>query len=238
MRNMTAFPLVAFFLMAVLPGAAPAESTTGPAGHWEGTIEVPGQPLAIQVDSVSRTAGTWEGFITIPAQGVKHFPLAAVTARDGAVGFVMKGVPGDPTFRGTLSKDGRTVSGDYSQGGVTLPFTLAWKGDAVLEPAAKSTPITADVAGTWEGTLDVNGTSLRLVTTLTNHEDGATGTLVSVDQGGVEIPIATIVQAAGHVTLTVSAVGAQDQGDLKNGQLVGTWKQGPGSHPLVFKRKS
>ena len=92
------------------------------------------------------------------------------------------------TFRGTLSKDGRTVSGNYSQGGVVLPFTLAWKGEAVLEPAAKSTPITADVAGTWEGTLDVNGTSLRLVTTLTNHEDGATGKLVSVNQGGVELP--------------------------------------------------
>ena len=41
MRNMTWLPLVAFFLLALPPGAAPAQSTTGPAGHWEGTIEVP-----------------------------------------------------------------------------------------------------------------------------------------------------------------------------------------------------
>lgn len=238
MRHTSSVPLVAFVLLAVLPGPAPAQSATGPAGHWEGTIGVPGQALAIQVDLVSRTAGTWEGAITIPAQGVKSFPLAQVTAKDGVVGFVMKGVPGDPTFRGTLSKDGRSIAGDYKQGDVALPFTLAWKGDAVMAPAARSTPITADVAGTWEGALDVNGTTLRLVATLTNHDDGATGTVVSVDQGGVEIPIATIVQAAAHVTLTLTAINAVFEGDLKSGQLLGTWKQGPGSLPLVFKRKT
>lgn len=238
MRNTASLPLAACVLLAVLPGPAPAQSAAGPAGHWEGTIEAPGQALAIQVDLASRAAGTWEGSITIPAQGIKSFPLAQVTAKDGAVGFVMKGVPGDPTFKGTLSKEGRSIAGDYTQGTVTLPFTLAWKGDAVIAPAAKSTPITADVAGTWEGALDVNGTTLRLVATLTDHSDGATGTVVSVDQGGVEIPIATIVQAATHVTLTVSAIGAVFEGDLKNGQLAGTWKQGPGSLPLVFKRKS
>jgi hypothetical protein len=36
--------------------------------------------------------------------------------------------------------------------------------------------------------------------------------------------------------LTVSSIGATYEGDLKAGQIEGTWAQGPKSYPLVFKR--
>lgn len=72
---------------------------------------MPGHELAIQVDLASRAPDTWEGTISIPSQNVKGFPLSALTVKDSAVGFAMKGVPGDPQFQGTLSKDGRAMSG-------------------------------------------------------------------------------------------------------------------------------
>jgi hypothetical protein len=238
MTTTTSFSLASLLLLAVLTAPASAQSTTGPAGHWEGTIQVPGQELAIQVDLASKAADTWEGAITIPTQNLKAFPLSAITVKDGAVGFAMKGVPGDPKFLGKLSADSHSISGDFSQGGGSFPFTLAWKGEATITPAAKSTPITKDLEGTWEGALDAGGTVLRLVVTLTNHDDGATGIIVSLDQGGGEIPIATVAQAGSHLTLTVSTIGASYEGDLKDGQLVGTWTQGAGKFPLTFKRKS
>ena len=60
--------------------------------------------------------------------------------------------------------------------------------------------------------------------------------LVSVDQGGVEIPIASITQTLSHLAFAITLINASYAGDLKDGQIVGTWTQGPGSWPLVFKR--
>ena len=173
--------------LALVPIAAQAPA--GPTGHWEGTIQVPGQELAISVDLSLNADATWEGTIAIPAQNVKALPLSDITVKQSAVGFAMKGVPGDPQFAGTVSKDGKSIAGDFSQGGATLPFALVWKGEARPRARVKSTSIAKDLEGTWEGVLNVEGTVLRLILKLSNAESGATGTLVSVDQGGGEIAI-------------------------------------------------
>ena len=82
----------------------------------------------------------------------------------------------------------------------------------------------------------MSGTDLRLVLKLTNQPGGATGTMVSVDQGGTEIPISSITQTGSQLKFTITTINASYVGDLKDGQLVGTWTQGPGGWPLVFKR--
>lgn len=227
--------LLTWTLATVVPSLATAQSAANPGGHWEGAIEVPGQALGIQVDLAS-TDGAWNGTITIPAQNLKGFPLSDITVAGTAVGFAMKGVPGEPRFAGTLAADGKAIAGDFTQGGGTLHFNLEWKGEATFEEPPKSTEITKDVEGTWEGALDVQGTVLRLVLKLTNHPGGATGVLVSVDQGGAEIPIASITQTLSHLAFAVTLINATYAGDVKDGQIAGTWTQGPGKWPLTFKR--
>lgn len=216
-------------------GVVLAQTPAPPSGHWEGSIEVPGQPLKIEID-LQKSGEKWEGAIAIPVQGLKGFPLSAITVEGDAVGFGLSGIPGSPTFKGTLSKDRNSLAGEYSQGGGTIPFAVTRTGDAKIEPPPKSTPITKDLEGSWEGALDVNGTILRLVFKLANGTGGATGTLVSVDQGGVEIPITAVVQTGSHVKLLVQTVAGTYEGDLKDDQLTGTWKQGPGTLPLTLKR--
>ncbi len=95
------------FVVSVAIGArtAAAQSPAGASGHWEGMIQTPGQPLAISVDLSAQPAGTWQGTITIPAQNVTGFALSAITVDGDSVAFSMKGVPGDPLFKGTLSKE-------------------------------------------------------------------------------------------------------------------------------------
>ena len=213
-----------------------AQPTTGLTGHWEGAIQVPGQELKIQID-LTGSGEKWEGTITIPAQNLKGFPLADINVQAETVRFSMKGVPGDPQFKGVVSKDAQTLSGDFSQGGGTVPFTLIRTGDAKIEPLPKSTPITKDLEGSWAGALDVDGNVLRLTLKLSNQADGpAAGTLVSVDQGGGEIPITAVIQKGTHLTLNVRAISGTYEGDFKDGQLTGTWTQGPRTLPLVFKR--
>jgi hypothetical protein len=211
-----------------------AQSTPG-AGHWEGSIQVPGQELKIEVDLLAAADGKWTGTISIPAQNVTALPLSDVTVETSAISFAMKG-PGEPRFKGTISADAQSIAGDFTQGGGTLPFTLARKGEAHVEAPVKNAEIGQEFEGTWEGALDVNGTTLRLTLKLSNVEHSATGTLVSVDQGGVEIPIGSIVQTGTHVKLRVPTIAATYEGDLKDAQMAGTWTQGPASFPLTFKR--
>ncbi len=103
-------------------------------------------------------------------------------------------------------------------------------------PPAKSTAITKELEGSWNGTLQVPSGSLRLTLKLASGPDGATGTMISVDQGGAEIPIATVTQTGMHVELELPMIAGKFSGDLKDGKLAGTWSQGPGSMPLEFSR--
>jgi hypothetical protein len=225
--------------VAAVVGAtqATAPQTPSAAGHWTGAIEVPTGPLAVEVDLKPGTPPAWVGTITIAAQNLKGFPLQSAEISGSSVTLVIAGAAGTPTFNGTLTADGQTISGDFTQGGGSMPFKLTRAGDAVFAPPAQSTPITKEIEGRWLGTLQAGGQSLRLRITLANGANGATGSMISVDQGGVEIAIASIVQTGLHLALTLPTVSGSFDGDLKDGRLVGTWTQGPGNLPLEFVRE-
>jgi hypothetical protein len=226
-------------VFGALLSAAPVSAAllAGPAGHWKGAIQTPGQELQVEVDLTARGPDTWVGTITIPAQNVRAFPLSSIEAKGDAVSFAMKGVPGDPIFNGRLSDDGATLAGDFTQGGARLPFQLKRAGEAVIAEVPKSTSIAKELEGAWEGSLNAGGTVLRLRLKLSSRpEGGATGSLVSVDQGGAEIPIATVTQTASQLKLELPSIGASYSGELRDGRLVGDWTQGSSTLPLVFTR--
>jgi hypothetical protein len=228
------FVLPIAFATALL---APAQSKPAGAGHWEGAIQVPGQELKILVDLAQNAKGDWIGTIGIPDQGLKDFALSKVSVKGASVAFVMNGIPGDPSFEGQLSSSGKEIKGNFSQNGALLTFELKWVSEPSVKEPAKSTAIAKEFEGNWEGTLAVpDGSALRLLLKLANGADGATGTLVSVDQGAAELPVTTITQKGASITVEVSAVGGKFAGDLKGAELAGTWTQGPGSLPLTLKR--
>ena len=112
-----------------------------------------------------------------------------------------------------------------------------WKGEAKFEEPLKSTEITKDLEGTWEGSLQVQGTVLRLIVKLTNNAGGATGMLVSVESGQAPRSQSRPSRRPCRTwPSSITLVNASYAGDLKDGQIVGTWTQGPASMPLVFKR--
>jgi hypothetical protein len=231
--------LVSLGVMATLAGSVLlSQSPTAASGHWSGAIEVPGQPIGIEVD-LALVSDKWEGAISIPVQKLEAFPLSDVAVIAASVGFAMKGVPGDPTFRGTIGEDGKSIAGDFSQGGGKIPFRMTRTGEAKLEPPAKSTALSKEFVGSWEGTLDAGGQQLRLILRLSNGANGeGGGTLVSVDQGGAEIPITSVTQEGSALAFQVKTVNGSFKGDLQEGgkQIVGNWSQGGGTLPLAFTR--
>lgn len=227
------------FVVVLVAGAAPSHAQAqapSAAGHWTGAIEVPGQPIQIEVDLKPSTGQNWIGTITIPAQNLKGFPLSEVQVQDRQVSFGMKQVPGAPTFKGEVTADGASILGDFTQGEGKTTFALKRAGEASITPPPKSTPITKEIEGQWSGTLDTGGQQLRLTLKLANGADAATGSIVSVDQNNAEIPIGSIVQSGSHLELTLPMIAGSFSGDLKDGKLAGEWKQGPGTLPLTFTR--
>lgn len=109
-----------------------------PAGTWDGAIEIPGGELGIRVVLEPGDEG-WTGTIDIPMQQISKYPLSDVTVDGHAVGFVMNGIPGKPTFEGTLSESGDEISGPFRQSGATLRFALS-RADAEAAAAPPPTP--------------------------------------------------------------------------------------------------
>jgi len=117
------------FLLAVSgalyagPTVAVAAEPVDVAGHWKGEVELPGTELGFNIDFTKKD-GAWIGDISIPMQNAKNLPLVDVVVDGRNVTFKMQ-VPGDPTFKGTLSDDDETIAGDFAQGGVTATFSMS-----------------------------------------------------------------------------------------------------------------
>ncbi len=91
------------------------------AGEWHGTIDIPGQPLEIGL-TFTEDGVVPAGTIDIPAQLVADAPLADVTRTGTSVKFAIAGIPGEPTFDGTLVAGGFT--GKFTQAGAEFPFSV------------------------------------------------------------------------------------------------------------------
>ena len=231
-----------FFALAIVALALPlasAQNKPAGTGHWEGSIQVPDHELKILIDLAQNEKGEWVGNIAIPEQALKEFPLSKIVVKGSAVSFAMNGVPGEPAFQGDLAPSSKAIKGNFTQGGGSFPFDLKWVSEPnAVKPAAKSTAVAKDMEGTWEGALETpDGRKLRLRVKLANGADGiATGTLSSLDQGAMDMPLSTITQKGSVITLELKMVGGAFNGDVKGDELVGTWTQGPGSLPLTLKR--
>ena len=123
----------------VVVGLSVSHAEDRVVGHWEGQIDIPGQPITVKVDLTTNDSD-WRGTIDIPTQGAKGLPLSDihVVEEDGSmqVKFSIRGVPGNPTFDGKLHNS--AISGTFSQSGATFGFRLSR--EVVKGPARPQEP--------------------------------------------------------------------------------------------------
>jgi hypothetical protein len=96
----------------------------------------------------------------------------------------------------------------------------------------------AGVEGRWEGTLDAGQVKLRLILDVEKPANGVrAGTLTSVDQGGVRIPVEQIELNGKLIRFDVKAVNGSFDGSMSEdkSRITGTWTQGV-SLPLELVR--
>jgi len=105
------------------------------AGHWEGTMELPGMLMNFMVD-LTYEDGTWSGTMDIPMQGAMGIPLSGIKVSGAAIEFALADVPGDPIWKGTL-EEGK-IEGTLTQSGMSFPFHLGR--EKVTGPARPQEP--------------------------------------------------------------------------------------------------
>jgi pimeloyl-ACP methyl ester carboxylesterase len=217
-----------------------ADARPDPAGHWEGAIALPTTALGIRVD-LSRSGESWQGTIDIPVQGLRGFKLDPVKVEGASVTFAMPGIPGDPQFVGRLAEDANGITGDFTQGGGKFGFKLERKAPPATTIEAPTVGIPGKgLEGHWQGSLKpMPAIELRLALEIASaNAEKPEGVLISIDQGNARIPISALTEQDGVVHLEAKSIGGVFDGKLNGdgSELAGEWKQGGGTHPLVFKR--
>jgi hypothetical protein len=229
------FTLTSLFFAAV---PARAQTAVDPSGHWEGTIQAPEMETTIEVDLARDAAGVLMGTFAQPGERLTGLLLSDFALEGRSIRFQIKGKKGERAFDGQLSDDGKTIIGTFTMQGFPMPFRLTRTGDARIEAPAASPRLGDELVGSWDGTLDVKGTQLRLTLTMANRPDGTSvASILNIDQG-LEIPVSAITQTGTSLTLALKSINGSYTGAVNSAgtELVGAFSQGPGSVPLTFRR--
>ena len=114
-------PLAALTLFAA-PAHAQDMSPADAIGTWEGTLEIPGMPLRFVVDLDDADGdGTLEAMAYSPDQSAEGLPVKGVALNDNVLTITIPEV--GASYEGTWN--GEAFVGNFKQGGMELPLTLA-----------------------------------------------------------------------------------------------------------------
>jgi hypothetical protein len=95
-----------------------------------------------------------------------------------------------------------------------------------------------DLAGQWDGTLNVQGAQLRIVFHVNKNVQQFQTTMDSPDQGATGIPVTATSFNNPNVKFEIAALGMLYEGTISGDNISGEWKQSGRVFPLVLIRKS
>jgi hypothetical protein len=239
--------LVWTIALSPLLAQAPATEGASPGGFWEGTVSLPTGDLAVSIDLEAGEDGAWSATIDLPALGIRYMKLPEATVEGTSVLLKLIGMPGEPTFNGSLSEDGQAIAGNFVQGQQLFPFTLERTarpegfGDLTALYADYEKPGTPGegLVGTWRGLLDIGPIKLRILLDVTAGDDGAlTANVEGVDREQ-QVPASSVTLGEDRaVAVDMSTVGVRYAGTMNEdgSEITGEWKERGAPLPLNFRR--
>lgn len=213
------------------------QNAAGPAGHWEGTVDLREKQVRVSVDVAQNPDGKWTGSVDFPDLGGTPAALTSVIVKDATVSLQsMEALCG---LDWMMAPDGSAVNGEFLSANVRrvpVPMQLKRVGAPRLSQQVKSTQISAEAQGVWEGSLRIprtweggdppEGTTLRLRIRLAGGENGATGSAAGIfPTQNNELPVTAIVQDGDRLQFEVKASGTVYKARLKGDELTGEWSQ-------------
>jgi len=216
-----------------------AFAQTGPAGHWEGTLQVPDREIHIVLDLSKNDQGAWSGAFS-QADGAHNLPLADIKVDDKSAKFrIAAGGANAPDFDCALESAAAMRCTLNTPGG-SVTASMKRTGDAArIEPPKPSSAVAVELEGDWEGSIDTPNGALRLVVHFHNQPDKTVkATMDSLDQNATDLPLTDVVQKGSALEFKLPMVGGAYQGTLNKDatQLEGKWTQGGAALPLTLKK--
>lgn len=205
------------------------------SGPWNGKLDIPQGPLktiTVVLRFEKTTQGDIVGFMDAPDQGRSGLPITGASVVDGAFNFKISGAQVE--YQGQLSDDG--MVGEWKQMGRGLPLTLK-KGKAQIKKLSLSRTAIEQLSGRWEGRVDTQQGTLRVVFRFERTDQGdALGYVDSPDQGSTNVPISEAQLEDGNFTLKVSGLMVEYKGKLSGDTITGQLTQGGKSYDVPLER--
>jgi hypothetical protein len=222
-----------------------AFAASDPAGRWEGTVDIPGQPLRLIVDLEPDARGQWQGSAILPDRGVKGAPLSelAVTGCDlhFALGAAFAAAGGAKPVVSLACRPDGSLAGSFALAGNSAPVTLRRSGAAQVDRVTPNSVISAALAGRWTGRYEMGGYAREVTLTLANRPDsGGAGQLVVVGKRTTTLDIDRVVEGRQFVTLGASAAGLRIEGRFAaaDGTISGSVILGGLEVPIELRRQA
>lgn len=101
----------------------------GPYEAWEGLLDVGAAKMRLVLKLSKASDGSFTGSLdSLDQEGAMGLPVDNIVWKDTSFRFEMKLIAA--TFEGTVSQDGGSISGQWMQGGQSLPITFKRTGSA------------------------------------------------------------------------------------------------------------
>jgi fermentation-respiration switch protein FrsA (DUF1100 family) len=219
-------------LVSALVSCAVAQDITG---DWTGALDTGMGTLHLVLHVTKGPDGAFKATLDSVDQDANGIPVSSITLKDSKLSLGVDAVHG--TYEGTVSADGKSISGTWSQG-KSLPLEFKRAGAAAPAKPEPKPAKPSDIDGAWMGTLDTGAIKLRVVFHIVNTADGLTATLDSPDQGMKGLPTSSVTRTGSSLKIEASKIGGVFEGKIAAdlGSIDGKWTQGGGTMPLVLKR--
>ena len=216
-----------------------AVAQTDLSGHWEGSVEVPDGPGRLSLDLAKNAKGAWAASMGVPERKITGLRVTDLTVMGAEIRFATPDLPGSPTFDLTLA-DGK-LRGALTVPALSLELEMERTGDAKVDLAQPSPPVSKELEGDWEGTISLpNGQSRPIVIHFKNQPDQTVdATIDSPSQGVQGLPLKGVAQKGAVLEFAVQAVGGSYKGTLNKAgtEMIGEWTPRSGAAPLALNLK-
>jgi uncharacterized protein len=234
-RIMTNFFVLPFLLLLPCAGVASGQLTGVPQGTYSGTLQAGEAQLHLLLHLSKGTNGALRATLDSLEQGV--FAIEATSASFANFSLKLELGSVGARFEGKVTPDHEIISGNWSQGNVSIPLIFRREAGAV---ARKPGDAISPVEGLWQGAVETHGMRLRFQLHISHDMEGSLiAALDSLDQGVTGLP-------ANHVTLKdpifhfeIPSVAGVYEGALNPAKnaITGKWSQTSADNlPLDFKR--
>lgn len=212
------------------------------SGAWFGTLDV-GHLKTRLVFHIKKHGGGYEATIDTIDEGRKDISVTSVKAKGSAVHFELAafGAMYDAKVNSTETE----MTGVFRQAGSKIPFILTKTANPPviappLVPALYTPRSGSALQGYWQGIITIGPVKTHLTFKIAELGKGEyRGELDSLDEGARGIPVTAISYQPPSVHMDVVGVaGAFDGKVTGDGEITGTWKQGPNTLPTVLTRGS